>query len=328
MSLQKVTTSGKFSDFMATPTVKKRVNEIIGGTKAQSFITHIVSAVSTNPQLAACEHSTIFSAALIGESLNLAPSPQLGYYYLVPFKEKDKKGNLIRVVATFQLGYRGYIQLALRSGKYADIDVMDVREGEYLGRDKFTGKHLFEFIADDEKREQLPVVGYMAYFELLNGFRKTIYWSKEKMINHAKAYSQSYKYDLNYNRKESFWSKDFEQMAFKTLLRQLLGKWGIMSIEMAKGYDADMTTTTRDKDGKEHTDYLDNTDDLANLPIDYGVTLPLDGGDDEENGGGVHFAEPDTLPQVENPKSKATPKEKADKKESGEVFDKETGELL
>lgn len=262
MSLEKVK-SGNFSGFMALPAVKQKITDVIGGERGQSFITHIVSAVSSNPQLAACENSTIFSAALTGESLKLAPNPQLGYYYIVPYKEKDKKGNIIRVSASFQIGYRGLIQLALRTGQYADIDVMEVRQGEYLGRDKYTGKFLFEFISDDEEREKREIIGYMAYFELVNGFRKTLYWSKSKMEKHAERYSQSYKYDKNSNKKESFWSKDFDQMAFKTMLRQLLSKWGIMSTEMQKAYEADMSIQKDDK-----TIYIDN-EELQEPTIDY-----------------------------------------------------------
>ena len=132
-----------------------------------------------------------------------------------------------------------------------------------MGRDKYTGKFLFEFISDDEEREKREVIGYMAYFELVNGFRKTLYWSKSKMEKHAERYSQSYKYDKSSNRKESFWSKDFDQMAFKTMLRQLLSKWGIMSTEMQKAYEADMSIQKDDK-----TIYIDN-EELQETTIDY-----------------------------------------------------------
>ena len=296
MSLDKAKSVTTFSAYMASPVVKQRVTDVIGGERGQSFITHIVSAVSANPQLAACEHGTIFSAALTGESLNLAPNPQLGYYYIVPYKEKDKKGNIIRVSATFQIGYRGLVQLALRTGQYADIDVLDVRQGEYLGRDKYTGKYLFEFIADDEEREKREVIGYMAYFELLNGFKKTLYWSKSKMEKHAAEYSASYKYDIISKRKESFWSKDFDKMAFKTMLRQLLSKWGIMSTEMQVAYEKDMTA---EKDGKSY--YVDNpsTDGLENLPIDYG---DIGGLDDDGKGGSLDLGDPAPVQKAEGAK--------------------------
>ena len=155
-----------FSTFMTSDAVKNKINQMIAGKDGAKFITSIVSLVSNNPAIAECEHSTILASALLGESLKLSPSPQLGHYYIVPFKDNDKSGNLKRIVATFQLGYKGYIQLAMRSGNYKDLDVIEIRDGEYLGKDKFTGKPKIEFIEDDDERENLPVVGYYAYFEL------------------------------------------------------------------------------------------------------------------------------------------------------------------
>lgn len=225
-----------FSTFMSSDAVKQKVNEMIGGKDGQSFITSIISAVSTNPNLARCEHSTILSAAMQGAALKLSPSNQLGHYYLVPYD--DNKNH--RVVAQFQMGYKGYIQLAMRSGQYRDLDVMDIREGEYKGKDKYTGKPVIEFIEDDDAREELPIVGYFAYFELLNGFRKSLYWSKAKMEKHAMQYSKGYASDVKKGNQYTFWSKDFDGMAFKTMLRQLLSKWAVMSIEMQTAMASDM----------------------------------------------------------------------------------------
>ena len=158
--------------------------------RARRFSAAITSAVAVNPALQECDAGTILAGALLGESLNLSPSPQLGQYYLVPFKQKakyDRDGNMVRpetATATFVLGYKGYIQLALRSGQYKDLDVMVIKQGEYMGKDPETGKAKFQFIEDDDERETLPTIGYMAYFEYLNGFRKVVYWSKEKMMTH------------------------------------------------------------------------------------------------------------------------------------------------
>lgn len=165
-------------------------------------------------------------------------------YYLVPFKKKGKNGAPDEMIATFILGAKGYKQLAMRTGQYLDIDVIDIKEGEYKGRDKYTGKQTFEFIDDDDVRENLPTVGYMAYFELLNGFKKTVYWTKTKMLKHADQYSQAFKAeayeDLQAGRipdselwkYSSFWYKDFDGMAHKTMIRHLISQWGIMSTEM------------------------------------------------------------------------------------------------
>lgn len=237
---------------MSQENIKNLVQQAVG-QNAQSFTTAIISAVSNNPDLQKCSQVTILSAALQGEALKLSPSPQLGQYYMVPFNKKDKQGNIISVSAQFILGAKGYKQLAMRSGQYRDIDVLEIKEGEYKGRDKATGKQLFEFIEDDDVREEKSTIGYMAYFELLNGFRKTVYWTKNKMIKHADTYSQAFsadKYDDYINGKvpqkelykySSFWYKNFTEMAFKTLLRYLLSQWGVMSIEMQKAIDLDNT---------------------------------------------------------------------------------------
>ena len=242
----------KFSVFMSQENIKNLVQQAVG-QNAQSFTTAIISAVSNNPDLQKCSQVTILSAALQGEALKLSPSPQLGQYYMVPFNKKDKQGNIVSVSAQFILGAKGYKQLAMRSGQYRDIDVLEIKEGEYMGRDKATGKQLFEFIEDDDVREEKSTIGYMAYFELLNGFRKTVYWTKNKMIKHADTYSQAFsadKYDDYINGKvpqkelykySSFWYKNFTEMAFKTLLRYLLSQWGVMSIEMQKAIDLDNT---------------------------------------------------------------------------------------
>lgn len=248
----------KFSVAITTTGYKNLINNTLGDPdRAKRFVASITSAVAVNPALQECEAGTILAGALLGESLNLSPSPQLGQYYLVPFKSKakyDRQGNLIQPETTkaqFVLGYKGYIQLALRSGAYADLDVMEIREGEYKGKNQLTGKPQFCFVEDDDERDKLPVIGYMAYFEYLNGFRKTIYWTKAKMMNHADTYSPAYSAaahqkimageiaDKDMWKYSSFWYKDFDGMAKKTLLRQLISKWGIMSTEMQNAYSND-----------------------------------------------------------------------------------------
>lgn len=235
----------KFSLAIQSEGYKKLINNTLGDPKRSAkFIAAISSAVATNASLQQCDAGSILSGALLGEALNLSPSPQLGQYYLVPFKDK----------AQFQLGYKGYIQLAIRSGQYKDIDVIEVREGEYKGRNKTTGKHQFEFIEDEVERENKEIIGYMAYFEYLNGFYKNLYWSKEKMQKHALEYSQAYASDVKKNTNYSFWSKDFNGMAFKTMLRQLISKWGIMSIDMQEALTKDMSVVKEDGT----YDYIDN----------------------------------------------------------------------
>lgn len=258
-----------FSAFLAQEAIKKQINDMIGGEKGQQFVTAIISAVSTNPQLAECDNSSIVSAALLGQALNLSPSPQLGQYYLVPFNKKIKNpdGTEMQIkVAQFQLGYKGYIQLAIRSGYYRKINVLSIKEGELIKYDPLNEEIEYNLIEDDEKREQAETVGYYAMFEYLNGFRKTMYWSKKKMLSHADTYSKAFDketYQKVLNGKipakdmwkySSFWYKDFDGMAYKTMLRQLISKWGIMSIELQNAMEKDMAEIK--KDGS--FEYVDN----------------------------------------------------------------------
>lgn len=252
----------KFSVAITTKGYQTLINNTLGDPqRARRFVSAITSAVAVNPALQECEAGTILAGALLGESLNLSPSPQLGQYYLVPFKSKakyDRQGNLISpevVKAQFVLGYKGYIQLALRSGAYADLDVMDIKQGEYLGKDPMTGKPRFSFIEDDDERDRLETIGYMAYFEYLNGFRKVIYWSREKMLSHADKYSPAFSAksfqdiqdgkiaEKDMWRYSSFWYKNFDDMAKKTLLRHIISRWGVMSLEMQTAFERDSSVS-------------------------------------------------------------------------------------
>jgi recombination protein RecT len=236
-----------FTNYMASEMAQRKLKQVITDkASAARFTTAIVSSVVNNPALAVCDFNTIFSAALIGESLKLSPSLQLGQMYLVPYA--DNKNN--RTVAQFQMGYKGYIQLAMRSGQYRDIDVIEVREGEYKGLDKHTGKPIIEFIADADERDDADIVGYYARFELVNGFAKTMFWTKDKMEKHALRYSRGYQAKKGF----TFWEKDFNAMAFKTLLRQLLSKWGILSIDLTTALERDMSVEGEDETPR----YVDN----------------------------------------------------------------------
>lgn len=258
----------KFSVTIQSDKYQKLINDTLGDKeRARRFIASISSAVASNPQLQECTPNTIIVGALVGESLDLSPSPTLGQYYLVPFKNS----KLGVSEAQFILGAKGYVQLAIRSGQYKDIDYIEVRDGEYIGRNPKNGKQEFKFIENEEERLSKPVIGYMAYFELNNGFYKQIYWSKEKMERHADTYSKAFNLETYRKLKagqipekdlwkySSYWYKDFDGMAFKTLLRQLISKWGIMSIEMQEAYTKD--TAVLREDGI--VDYVDSGDDIT-----------------------------------------------------------------
>lgn len=254
-SLAKKQNGGTFSSFLTSDAIKSKINQMVGGKDGQRFITSIISAVSNNPALSECEHTSILSAAMLGESLKLSPSPQLGQYYMVPFND-NKNG---RKVAQFQLGYKGYIQLAIRSGQYKKLNVISIKDGELIRYDPLNEEIEVRLIDDEEARENAPTIGYYAMFEYVNGFRKTMYWSRAKMEAHALKYSQGYKAKKGY----TFWEKDFDGMAYKTMLRQLISKWGIMSIEMATAIDSDMAAIKEDGS----VEYIDNVDyDITDAP--------------------------------------------------------------
>lgn len=243
-----------FTQFMGADVVQKRAIQILGEKKALSFTSSIISAVQMNPGLQECEPKSIFNAALLGESLNLSPSPQLGQYYLVPFNNKSGKQ------AQFQLGYKGYIQLAIRSGQYKKLNVLAIKKGELIKYDPLNEEIEVNLIDDEVEREETETIGYYAMFEYTNGFRKSIYWSKPKMIKHAEKYSAGYKAHKGY----TFWEKDFDGMAYKTMLRQLISKWGIMSVEMQTAFESDMAVL-KDDGTKE---YIDNPANDNNVIIE------------------------------------------------------------
>lgn len=274
----------KFSVMVSTPAYQKLINNTLKDpNRAQRFVAAITSAVAVNPALQECDPSTVLSGALLGESLGLSPSPQLGQYYLVPYDNR-KKGCKD---AQFQMGYKGYIQLALRSGCYKRLNVIAVKAGELLRFDPLTEDIELRPIPDEEEREKAATIGYLAMFEYLNGFRKTLYWSREKMINHADRYSPAFSKDAtfgkypkvsfadycagNYPKSDdwkysSFWYKNFDAMAYKTMLRQLISKWGIMSVELQMAFEED----SRQEQAEQYLDVeepkLPDPDPTADVP--------------------------------------------------------------
>lgn len=264
-SLARQDQSMKLSVYLQNDAVKKQINQVVGGKNGTRFISSIVSAVQSTPALQECTSPSIVNAALLGEALNLSPSPQLGQFYMVPFDNK-KKGCK---EAQFQLGYKGYIQLAIRSGYYKKLNVLAIKEGELVRYDPLDEEVEVNLIDDDILREEAPTMGYFAMFEYENGFRKTLYWSKKKMLAHAEKYSFAFYKNGGARSLElleqgkipekdmwkysSFWFNDFDGMALKTMLRQLISKWGIMSIDLQNAIDKDMAVIH--EDGK--TDYVD-----------------------------------------------------------------------
>lgn len=255
--------------YLTQDAVKRQINSVVGGKNGTRFISSIVSAVQTTPALQECTNPSILSAALLGEALNLSPSPHLGQFYMVPFDNK-KKGVK---EAQFQLGYKGYVQLAERSGYYKKLNVICIKEGELVRYDPLDEEIEVNLIEDDIVREETPTAGYYAMFEYANGFRKTLYWSKRKMLAHAEKYSYAFYKNGGGKSLElleqgkipekemwkysSFWFKDFDGMAMKTMLRQLISKWGIMSIDLQTALDKDMAVIQEDGTAE----YVENGED-------------------------------------------------------------------
>ena len=259
--------------YLTQDAVKKQISSVVGGKNGTRFISSIVSAVQVTPALQECTNPSILSAALLGEALNLSPSPQLGQFYMVPFDNK-KKGVK---EAQFQLGYKGYVQLAERSGYYKKLNVLAIKEGELVRYDPLNEEIEVNLIEDDVEREETPAMGYYAMFEYENGFRKTLYWSKKKMLAHAEKYSPAFKRNGGARSLEllqqgkipekemwkysSFWFKDFDGMAMKTMLRQLISKWGIMSIDLQTAVDKDMAVIHEDGSAE----YVENEQEEENV---------------------------------------------------------------
>ena len=244
--------------FLTRDAAKKQINSIVGGKNGARFISSIISAVQTTPALQECSNQSILSAALLGEALKLSPSPQLGQFYMVPFDNK-KKGYK---EAQFQLGYKGYVQLAERSGYYKKINVLAIKQGELIRYDPLNEEIVVDLIEDYVEREATPTAGYYAMFEYEKGFRKTMYWTKRKMLAHAEKYSQAFRRnggtkaldeleagkvpEKDLWKYSSFWFKDFDGMALKTMLRQLISKWGIMSIDLQTAVEKDTAVIRED----------------------------------------------------------------------------------
>lgn len=203
---------------MDSPAVKKRFEEVLC-ERAPQYMSSIVNLVNSDVNLKKCEPISIIASCMVAATMDLPVDKNLGYAWVVPYGTK----------AQFQMGYKGYIQLALRTGQYKAINVVEIREGELISWNPLSEEVEIDFT----KRKSDKVIGYAGYFKLLNGFEKTVYWSREDVEAHAKKFSKTYSFT------NGVWQTDFDSMAKKTVLRNLLSKWGILSIEMQKAYSAD-----------------------------------------------------------------------------------------
>lgn len=252
------------STYISQPSIKGMISRTLQNpARERAFATSTIIALGNNPALAECTPISLITCALQGENLHLNPSTR--DYYIVPFKDK-KKGIS---VGTFIVGYKGYVRLALRSGKYKKIIVSEVKDGEFVSFDRFTEEFRYNPLPEED-RALRRTVGYYAYFQTLDGFTKAMYWTIEQMERHADAFSSAFslkKYrDLQEGKipqqemwkYSSFWYKDFDTMAKKTMIRQLLTKWGELTPELTEALDSDGATIEND-DGTLRPTYIDTT---------------------------------------------------------------------
>lgn len=251
------------SAYLAKPAIRENIESVIGKEHATAFISDVVACVQQTPALAKCTNKSILSAGLVAKSINLPMTPQLGYAHLVPYdvkKEVNGKKEYVKE-AQFQMGYKGYIQLALKSGQYRKLLTTDVREGEIVRQDPFDDYWEMNALPYEKRNAKnaqsewlCPIVGYYAKYELVNGFTKDLYVSAEDMKAFAIKYSKAYRSDMDKHTSYSFWTTRYDDMAKKTMLRQLLGKWGLLTPEMQKAYTSDMAVI----DEAGNPTYVDN----------------------------------------------------------------------
>lgn len=248
-----------------SPAIKRRFDELLDKTSA-SFMSSILTIVNTNSKLKECDNNSILHAAGVAAALKLPINPSLGFAYIVPYGKQ----------AQFQIGWKGLVQLAMRSGQYRTLNSGLVCEGQIEDIDFITGE-----IVRGKKISNKPV-GYVAYMELLNGFNKSLYMTKEEVDIHAQTYSQSYIYDLRSGRKSSVWSTNFDAMAKKTVLKLLLSRFGVMSIDqksadLAKALQADQAVVT-----ENGLRYVDNEPDGEENIVPFEDVLKSDKADNAD----------------------------------------------
>lgn len=243
--------------------VKNKFQEMLG-KRAPQFITSVLQIAASNDLLSKAEPVSIYNAAMLAATLDLPINQNLGFAYIIPYGTK----------AQFQMGYRGFIQLAQRSGQFLTINSTDVREGEIKDHNRLTGEIKFEWIQTADRIKK-PVVGYVAYFKLLNGFEKLFYMTREELTQHGKRYSQTFKKDFG------LWKDDFDAMANKTVVKLLLAKFAPLSVEMQKAVITDQAII-HDGDATD-VEYVDNEQPPVDKEAERVTALLTDAKMDIEN---------------------------------------------
>lgn len=244
-------TKDKLNDIFNSESVKNNLQEILG-KRAATFATSVIQITQSNSMLKNAVPSSIVGAAMTSATLNLPLNNNLGYAYIIPFNERQKDGSFL-VKAQFQIGYKGFIQLAMRSGQFKTIHCTDVRDTEIIGRNRLSGEIEFNWIEEEEERELKSIVGYVAYFRLTNGYEATLYMTIKNLEKHGGKFSQTFK------KGYGLWKDDFDSMAKKTVLKLLLSKYAPLSIDMQTARDSDQSTLDWNEEEKTiETTYVDN----------------------------------------------------------------------
>lgn len=228
------------------PNTDNYLTSVLAERKGE-FINNLTAVVANDVKLQACEPVTLMYAALKATALRLPLEPNLGQAYIVPYKNNRER----KTEAQFQIGWKGFVQLAIRSGQFQTINTTDIREGELQGYNLMTGEVNVQAVPD---RENKPVVGHLAYFRLTNGFAKSLYMTAEEIEQHATRYSQSYRGKY---KDSSLWATDKDAMAKKTVLKLLLNRYAPLSVDMQNAVQADQSVLRGD--GK--LNYVDNSRD-------------------------------------------------------------------
>lgn len=285
-----VSTFKQFDDTLHSPQTQAYIERVLM-SKKNSFVNNISSLVANNTALQACDPRSIIYAGIKATALDLPLDPNLGFAYVIPYN--NRKAGITE--AQFQIGYKGFIQLAIRSGQFRTINVTDVKEGEVKHFDLLTGETRFDALP---AREKLPTVGYAAFIRLTNGFEKTLYMTKEEVEAHAYEYSQTYKADKDKGWASSQWSKNFDAMARKTVLKLLLSRFAPLSVEMQQAISSDQAVFNSPDGAPRYADNNDRIEDVVSEEVPAG-----------------------------SPQAKAS-EAMAKAKVAAEVVDAETGELL
>jgi len=231
--------------------VRNKFQEMLG-KRAPSFITSVLQIVASNSLLAKADPHSVYHSAAVAATLDLPLNNNLGFAYIVPYNQSVNEGGqwVKKQVAQFQLGYKGFKQLALRSGQFKGMNSTDVREGELKERNRLTGAITFDWVQDEAERSKLPIVGYLSYFELLNGYSHTFYMTILEVRAHGQKYSQTFQ------KGKGLWNDDFDSMALKTVTKLNLSKNAPLSVEMQKAITFDQAIVNDSE--TEDVTYVDN----------------------------------------------------------------------